>query len=215
MRFRKLLGPRFRALVLVAALILALPAIPAQAVPCDSYRIDLSSLPRRQFQVTVAADDAWQQAYGDSAKATARQLIAEVNRILEPTGVGLVLADYVTWMNQDSAPSMSQMLKHLDATVPAQPRQFVIGLTGRQISSVDGIAHVGHVHLVARRHPGQQPSDALVIAHETGHLLGAKHHKCDHDYQCLMAPKGFGLPARWCEHHVLEMQLGAAHMLAE
>ncbi len=57
--------------------------------------------------------------------------------------------------------------------------------------------------------------DALVVAHEIGHLLGAKHHACDHDYTCVMAPKGFGLTARWCGHHVLEMRLGAASLFAE
>ncbi len=215
MRVRKLFGPRFRTLGVLVALILALPLIPAQAVPCDAYRLDTASLPRREFQVVVATDEAWQEAYGFGAEAAARQLIAKVNRILEPTGIGLAVADYLTWVVQDSEPSMSRMLKHLDSSVPAQPGQFVVGLTGRQLSRVDGIAHVGHVHLVARRHPSQPRSDGMVVAHEIGHLLGAEHHACDHDYRCVMAPKGVSLPGRWCEHHVLEVQLGAARLLAE
>ena len=101
---------------------------------------------------------------------------------------------------------------HIFTTSPATPGQLVIGLTGRQVSRVDGLAHVGHIHLLARPHPGQPQFDSLVVAHEIGHLLGADHHECEHDYDCVMAPKGFSFPPRWCEHHILEMQLGAAQL---
>ncbi len=213
MLIRKVLRPRPRTGVLLATIILALPAIPAQAVPCDAYRLDIASLPRQELAIVVAMDEAWQQAYGVEAEATARQLIAATNRVLEPTGIRLAVTDYLTWAGQEGGPSMSGMLEHLESSVPARPDQFVIGLTGRQISRVDGIAHVGHIHLVARRHPDRPSYDGLVVAHEIGHLLGAKHHDCDHDYRCVMAPKGFGLPARWCAHHLLELH--ADHLLAE
>ncbi len=211
----KLLGHRSRILALLAAAILVLPVMSAQALPCDAYRIDAESLPRHEFWVITATDEAWQQAYGMRADAAARRLIAEVNRILEPTNISLVHTDYVTWTSEGGEPSMSGMLKHLDSSVPAQPGQFVIGLTGRRLSRIDGIAHVGHVHLVVRRHTGQPQFDAWVVAHEIGHLLSAEHHECDHDYRCVMAPKGYPLPARWCAHHLLEIQLGAARLLAD
>ncbi len=201
--------------VLLLALLLVLPAIPARAVPCDDYRLDAGALGTRSVEVVLATDEAWRQTYGDEAQARARQLLVDVNHILEPTGVALSVADFQSWLSVDHAQSMSRMLSHLDSSVPAQPGQFVIGLTGRQISRVDGIAHVDHIHLVARLHPGKPQLDGLVVAHEIGHLLGAEHHKCDHDYQCVMAPKGFSSPPRWCEHHILEMQLGAASLEAE
>ncbi len=201
--------------VLLLALLLVLPAIPARAVPCDDYRLDLATLPERELQIVVATDEAWRQTYGNEAQARARQLLADTNHILEPAGLVLSVASFQSWSSVDHDQSMSRMLAHLDDTVPAEPGQLVIGLTGRQISRVDGIAHVDHIHLVARLHPGKPQLDGLVVAHEIGHLLGAKHHKCTHDYLCVMAPKSFSSPPRWCEHHILEMQLGAASLGAE
>ena len=201
--------------VLLLALLLLLPAIPARAVPCDGYRLDPDALGTRSVEVVLATDEAWRLTYGDEAQARARQLLDDTNRILEPAGIVLSVAGFQSWSSVDHAQTMSGMLAHLDDTVPAQPGQLVIGLTGRQISRVDGIAHVDHIHLVARLHPGKPQLDGLVVAHEIGHLLGADHHECEHDYQCVMAPKGFSSPPRWCEHHILEMQLGAASLEAE
>ncbi len=198
---------------LIVVLILAVSLIPAQAYPCDAFPAANTAPVNHEMPVVVAADESWRQAYGVRAEAASRDLIADVNSILQPTGIRLTVADYVTWRSQPNENSMSEMLAHLDDAVPSQPGEFVIGLTGEQISRVDGIAHIGHVHIVARRHPDQPQLDGIVVAHEIGHLLGADHHECDHDYRCIMAPKGFAQPARWCAGHVLEMQIGAADML--
>lgn len=215
MRYRRVLGRRILGLGLLAPLILALPLMPVRAVPCDGYALDEAALIRRFIRVVVVADQAWQEAYGGLAETRARQLITEADRILESSGIDLRMTDYGTWATRGAEHSMSEMLKGLESAVPAQPGELVLGLTGRQISRVDGIAHVRHVHLVARRHPDRPQYDALVLAHEIGHLLGAEHHDCDHAYRCVMAPKGFGLPARWCGHHVLEIQRHAAHLSAQ
>lgn len=199
--------------MLILALVLLVPAIPARAVPCDDYRVDLATLPARNVRVVVAVDEAWRQTYGDDSETRATLLLADVNRIMEPAGIRLSVTEYRNWSSTEYAGSMSSMLSHLDASVPAQPGKLVIGLTGRQISRVDGLAHVGHIHLVARLHQDRPQLDGLVVAHEIGHLLGADHHECEHDYQCVMAPKGFSIPARWCDHHVLEVQLGAGTLL--
>ena len=200
---------------LLLALILLAPAIPARAIPCDGYAFDAASLPKQDVRVVLATDEAWRQTYGAGAEARASQLLTDVNHILEPARISLSIAEYRSWSSDRDSSSMSQLLAHLDDTVPARPGQLVIGLTGHQISKVDGLAHVGHIHLVARLHPDRPERDAVVVAHEIGHLLGAHHHKCEHDYQCVMAPEGFSLPARWCEHHILEMQLAAAGLFAQ
>ena len=198
--------------VLLLALLLALPAIPARAVPCDGPRLAAGSMPTRSVEVVLATDEAWQQTYSAGAEARARQLLVDANSILEPAGIALSIAEYRSWSTEGNGGSMSQLLGHLDDTVPATPGQLVIGLTARQVSRVDGLAHVGHIHLLARSHPGEPQLDSLVVAHEIGHLLGADHHECEHDYDCVMAPKGFSFPPRWCELHILEMQLGAAQL---
>ena len=213
MRICRALG-HIRWTLLPALMLLAL-AIPARAVPCDGYRLDLAMLPARDVRVIIAADEAWRHTYGDGAEARAKQLLADVNRILEAAGIKLSMASYQSWSSTVHADSMSSMLRHLESAVPAPPGQLVIGLTGRQTSRVDGLAHVGHIHLVARLHPDKPQLDGLVIAHEIGHVLGADHHDCEHDYRCVMAPEGFASPVRWCEHHVLEMQLGVARLFAE
>ena len=141
--------------VLLLALLFALPAIPARAVPCDDYLLDLTRLPQRDLRVAIAVDEVWRQTYGDVAEARASQLLVDVNYVLEPVGIGLSVADYRVWSSERNGGSMSQLLAHLDDTVPAMPGQFVIGLTGRQVSRVDGLAHVGHIHLLARLHPGR------------------------------------------------------------
>ena len=209
---RVLMALARRRWVLLLALLFVVPAIPARAVPCDGYRLDLETLPQRELRVVIAVDEAWQQTYSAGAEARARQLLVDANSILELAGIGLSVADYRSWSSEGKGGSMSQLLAHLDDTVPAIAGQLVIGLTGRQVSRVDGLAHVGHIHLLVRPHPGKPQLDSLVVAHEIGHLLGADHHECDHAYDCVMAPKGFSSPPRWCEHHILEMQLGAAQL---
>ncbi len=168
--------------VLLLALLLVLPAIPARAVPCDDYRLDADALGTRNIEVVLATDEAWRQTYGDEEQARARQLLDDTNRILEPAGLVLSVANFQSWSSVDHAQTMSRMLSHLDSSVPAQPSQLVIGLTGRQISRVDGIAHVDHIHVVARLHPGNPHLDGLVVAHEIG--------------SCFPTPRADCLPVR-------------------
>lgn len=210
---RTRMGSKRGVVAILVALIVAMPLIPAGAQPCDSSSVAVTPIAYLEIPAVVAADESWRQAYGIRAEGTASALIADVNSILAPTGIRLALADYVIWESQPSERSMSGLLAHLDESIPARGGEFVIGLTSERLSSVDGIAHTGHVHIVARRHPDNPQLDGLVVAHEIGHLLGADHHECDHGYRCVMTPKGFELPARWCDHHVLEMQAGAAAMV--
>jgi hypothetical protein len=208
-------GHKWRILALLAMLSLALPLTAAEAVPCDAYHGDGAHLARYRLRVVVAADEEWQRAHGAGAEFAAHQLVREADRILEPTGVDLAFVEYRTWAPAGNGGPMIRLLNQLESSVPAGPGYLVIGLTGRRVSRVDGIARMGHSHLVARDHPVQPEYDALVVAHEIGHLMGAKHHHCHHNYLCVMTPKGFELPSRWCAHHVQEIQLYSARLLAE
>ncbi len=212
MRVSKLLGSRSRAAILLA-FVPALALMPVRAQPCNAYWLDPTSVPHLEVPVVVASDDSWRLAHAANVDSAALDLIGEANDILRPAGVSLTVVGHVAWASGDGQRTMSGMLDHLDASVPARPGQIVVGLTNRHVSRVDGIAHVGHVHMVARSHPAAPAYDSVVVAHEVGHLLGAGHHVCDHAYRCVMAAKGLELPARWCGHHVVEMHDGAADVL--
>ncbi len=189
--------------------------MPARAVSCHAEPVTAAAASRWDIPVVVATDDAWQEAYGGEGERAADRVIDDVNDILQPTGVNLAIAGHVGWAGSGANESMAEMLEQLEDSSPAQPGRLVIGLTGRQLSRVDGVARVGESHLVARLHQNRPRSDGPVVAHEVGHVLGAEHDECRHEFQCVMAPKGPLQPAHWCTHQLLQVQAGAGRLLAE
>jgi predicted Zn-dependent protease len=59
--------------------------------------------------------------------------------------------------------------------------------------------------LIVRHYPKHPERASILIVHEFGHLLGARHHgeaeECGEE-ECIMEGSGYILTNEWCHHHL-------------
>lgn len=157
--------------------------------------------------LTLMVDEEWRAHHGDDTTAGTRDAMERVRRLFLPVGIDIEWAAVADWRSEDDHRLLRDLLDDLTAS-PAIGTDLVIALTGQRGYGPDGLARRSFRHIIVRHHDAHLERDAMVIAHEIGHVLGADHHRCQ-GHSCLMAPSGFEYSEEWCPGHLLILRINA------
>ena len=158
--------------------------------------------------VTLVLDEEWQAYAPDVAAVRLDAAIERVRDLYLEVGIHVEWAAVRGWHSRDDRASLRDLLDDLIVAYPARETDLVVALVGQQGSGPDGLAQRLGRHIIVRHHQAHPERDAMVIAHEIGHILGADHHAC-RGHRCLMTPSGFEYSDEWCPGHLRILRLNA------
>jgi hypothetical protein len=157
-----------------------------------------------RLAVDVAVDEEFVEQAGDGWEAHVNELLAEANALLGPVGLSLAAESIQRWRSDDAVNRISAQLISAENQSDRVPSNLFLAFTGQQTGNRDGYMWESETRAIARFYPERRQRTASVIAHEIGHLLGARHHQDDEECTeqgCIMDQSGFVHATRWCEHH--------------
>ena len=206
-----LVVPAFSIAVLAAALAFAVPSGGHHDLHSHGQVIVDSAWSRAHpgpytMTVTIVLDEEW-HAYGaDVATAQLGDVMERVRDLFLPAGIEVEWAAVMGWHSRNDRGLLRDLLGDLIASHVATETDLVVALVGQQGPGPDGLAQRLGRHITVRHHTVHPERDAMVIAHEIGHILGADHHDC-RGHRCLMEPTGFEHSEEWCPGHLRILRL--------
>ncbi len=166
--------------------------------------------------VAVVVDEEWTASFGADALEQAYAVIAAADRHFEPAEIHLRPVLFDAWTSDDSATSIQDLLQGFARGHDHSQADIVVALTGQYRGREGGIADADHRHILVKRHPYRLDRDAFIVAHEIGHALGLRHHRCPHRY-CIMSDHDYDPEQHWCPDHyrLLEKNGGLFQYLSD
>ncbi len=164
-------------------------------------------------RVVLALDEDWQANFQAEATVAARTLLWEASSLYRGFNIHLLPLRIERWISPDEMGSAEDLLHLARKTVPRGDADIVVVLTGQQLERGDGYAEIGGRYALVSRHPGHPERDAMVLAHEIGHLFGADHGCNLPGRSGVMAEQGFEEPDLVCPctRQTLEMNAARFH----
>ncbi len=156
------------------------------------------------IEADVAVDDDFVGRMGSDWLDEVDETVDGANRLLEKVGVRIDVASVQRWRSDETEVSSSALLASAVAQVQGVPGRLLLAITSQDTVKYDGWADVPGGRVLSHfYHQGKRRNHAL-IAHEVGHVLGARHHEnedeCTED-GCIMDEAGYAHADTWCEHH--------------
>jgi hypothetical protein len=142
----------------------------AAQAPCPGERT------AQTLKVRVALDPRYLTRWG---KERLGKTIACVNRLYAPTGLRFMFSSVAAWDPGEQRHDLRTLLRRLQREHPPDDQSLVLGITvwdKRRVYSQAG----GEIGLSQRGHcvvPSwpRVENDCVILAHELGHLVGARH----------------------------------------
>jgi hypothetical protein len=136
--------------------------------------------PPRVFSLHLGLDPVYADHWPD-AQGRLRQTLTCVNRLYQGTGVQWEIAKITAWDPGAQRHQLEPLLRRIEEELPVDGKSLRLGLTvwaERRVYATAGgaigLSRPGRGSCVVPSWPRIE-NDCLTIAHELGHLLGAKH----------------------------------------
>ncbi len=154
--------------------------------------------------VDVAVDEDFIRQVGEKWLGEVFEMITGANSLLSQIGLTVRVASVQEWRSEDFQDSIANLLASAESQVHRANGRLLLAITCQDTVKYDGWAQEGNERVIVKfYHEGQKRNSAL-IAHEIGHLLGARHHEDDEECTgdgCVMDQKGYAHATTWCDHH--------------
>jgi hypothetical protein len=136
-------------------------------------------------------------------------LLAAANALMNPIGLNLTAGSVQRWRSDDAVAYISSQLISAERQAERTPSNLFLAITGQRTVSFDGYAVESETRAIVRFYPERREHTASLVAHEVGHLLGAKHHEDDDEctgHGCVMDRSGYASATTWCDHHTQQIR---------
>ncbi len=162
------------------------------------------SSPIAYVNADIAVDDDFVTLTGSDWRLAAPRLVEGANDLLAAVHLQLKVNGVRQWRSEDAVDAISKHLAAAERQIPSTPGHLFLAIIGRNDFRYDGWARRSEGAAIVEFYADDPLVTHSLIAHEVGHLLGAKHHADDEDCTgdgCLMEQKGYDHLETWCEHH--------------
>ena len=165
----------------------------------------------------IAVDEDFIAQVGKGWEPYVYQAVDDANYLLEPVGMRIVAASIQRWHSDDEEESLAAHLSSAEQQVRHNLGRLLIVITSQDTVKFDGWAVAARDRVGVQFYLYDPQRSVALIAHEVGHILGARHHEeeeeCTSD-GCIMNRSGHAHLTSWCEHHQHLIRENVASKLA-
>lgn len=154
--------------------------------------------------VDVTVDEEFEATVGADWEHGARELVDAANKLFGQLGIAVEVGSLQRWRSDDETMDAPALLTEASAQALRYSDHALLAVTGQAAKPLDGWSRRSRTSAIATYYPYDRAMTAALVAHETGHILGATHHEDGHICEngaCIMSRAGFVRADSWCEEH--------------
>lgn len=158
-----------------------------------------------RLMADVVVDEEFVTQVGERWRAEVLEIVAGANVVLEPVGIFVEVVSIQQVASDDTLDSMSMLLKDVGKKLQRTQGRLLIVITCQDTVKYDGWANASHNEMAVRFYHTERERNSSLVAHELGHVLGARHHEQEHECiedGCIMDQQGYANATHWCQHHI-------------
>lgn len=167
--------------------------------------------------VDVVVDEEFVNHIGKDWENRVREIVRNANKLNGQVGLNLKVVSVQRWRSDDAEATLEALLNSAERQTHRNSGNLLLAITCQDTVKYDGLSQTSERAVIVQYYHKHQERNAALIAHEVGHILGARHHEqedeCDGD-GCIMDREGYDHASQWCHHHEEQIQKSIAATLA-